>query len=114
MSALHQRLAWEVLGLEPTERLLLLAYARHACEHCGLCWPGVRRLQILTGLGETTISGASKALVARRLLKIHAYPRGGRGRSTEYIVLPEDAKLSTAPCGKCEANQKTPRDSAGI
>lgn len=114
MSAAHQRVAWDIVGLTSDERLLLLAYARHACENCGLCWPGRTRLQIMTGLGSTTLSAVARRLVERGLLKIHAYPKGGRGRATEMVVLPKDMQLSPAPCGKCGDNLKTSRAALGL
>lgn len=114
MSAQHQRVAWEVIGLDTHERLLLLAYARHACQFCGLCWPGHVRLQIMTGMGRTTIKATAARLVAAGHLAVHAYPRGGRGMSTEYVVLPKELALSTAPCGKCVDNFKTGRGATAI
>jgi hypothetical protein len=114
VSAAHQRVAWEILGLTSDEKLLLLAFARHACEHCGLCWPGRTRLQLLTNLGSTSLTGLIRSLVKREMLKIHAYPNGGRGLATEFVVLPKELKLSTAPCGKCVDNLKTSRRAAGF
>lgn len=114
MSARHQRVAWDVIGLDSLERLLLLAYARHACDTCGLCWPGRPRLTIMTGIGRTALAVVRGRLVDKGLLKIHAYPHGGRGMSTEMVVLPRDIELSTAPCGKCVDNLKTNRGAAGI
>lgn len=114
MSARHQRVAWDVIGLDTYERILLLAYGRHACETCGLCWPGTARLEILTGIGHTALASVRGRLVAKGLLKIHAYPKGGRGMSTEMVVLPKDVELSTAPCGKCVDNLKTNRSAVGI
>ncbi len=114
MSAQHQRVAWDVLGLDTHERVLLLAYARHACQNCGLCWPGNERLQILTGMGRSSIKATAAQLVAAGHLRIHAYPRGGRGMTTEYVVLPKVLGLSTAPCGKCVDNLKTGRTATGF
>lgn len=114
MSVRHQRVAWDVIGLDTYERILLLAYARHACDVCGLCWPGSARLEILTAIGRTSLAAVRGRLVTKGLLKIHAYPRGGRGMSTEMIVLPRDIKLSTAPCGKCVDNLKTNRHAVGF
>lgn len=114
MSAQHQRVAWEVIGLDTHERLLLLAYARHACQNCGLCWPGNVRLQLLTGMGRTTITAVARRLVDAGHLRVHAYARGGRGMATEYVVLPKELALSTAPCAKCVDNFKTNRAAGGI
>lgn len=115
MSTRHQRVAWDVVGLEtPLERLVLLAYARHACEHCGLCWPGTVRLELMTLASRTAIATARRSLVDKGMLRIHAYPRGGRGMSTEMVVLPKDVELSTAPCGKCVDNLKTNRHAVGF
>jgi hypothetical protein len=114
MSRRHEHVAWDVIGLDTYERILLLAYARHACEHCGLCWPGTVRLELRTGIRKTAQAAVRARLVERGLLKIHAYPNGGRGMSTEMVVLPRDIELSTAPCGKCVDNLKTNRRAVGI
>lgn len=106
MSVKATREAWTTLGLDATTRLVLLAYADHACEVCGLCWPGVRHLSLKTSLGETAISSATKRLADAGHLVPVGYQRGGRGRSAEWVVLPKDTELSTAPCGKCLANQQ--------
>jgi hypothetical protein len=83
--------------------------AAHSCQFCGLTWLGIKRMQDETGMGETSVRAALRHLVDAGLLLVHAYPQGGRGRATEYIVLPGAArgveKLSTAPCGKCLFNQ---------
>ena len=101
------------MAVPPVQKLVLLALADHACEFCGLCWPGMKSLAIKTGLGETAITNAVKALSSGGLVKIHRYPQGGRGRATEYVVLPQAMKLSTAPCGKCGLRMTFPPSRGG-
>lgn len=108
-------LTWSV-QVTPPQKLVLLALADNACEFCGLAWPGMAHLETKTGLGETAISSAVKALTSRTegLLRIHRYARGGRGRATEYIVLPGVTELSTAPCGKCQLRMQYPPSRGGF
>jgi hypothetical protein len=115
VSDAHTDLARGVL-LPGAIKVVLMILACRACRFCGLCWPGIRILKDECGLGETRLRDSLEALAAddRGLLKIHAYPHGGRGRATEYIVLPGLMELSTAPCGKCRSNMKTPREAMGI
>jgi hypothetical protein len=98
-------------------KITLLVLCVRSCEFCGLVWLGNKRMQAETRLGETALRGSLKYLVTSGLLIIHAYPQGGRGRATEYIVLPGvprgDRELSTAPCGKCQFNQINPARRAG-
>lgn len=110
MSNLHLRQAWLVprdgpTGVSAPTKLVLLALADHACEECGLAWPGRRLLGQKTLLGPTRIGKAVDELLAVGLVVVHAYPKGGRGRSTEFVVLP-GLKLSPPPCPRCLEAQK--------
>jgi hypothetical protein len=96
----HLNAIWP-LQLPAAQKFVLVALGDHACEGCGLTWPGISRLMKETALSERTIQDALKALVSAGHLRIRSYPRGGRGRTTEYIVLPSLTVLSTPPCGKC-------------
>lgn len=110
----HHRFDEAILTPLPAgEKLLLLILVHHACEFCGLAWPGARRLIETSGLGERTVQRSLKGLVDRGLIVIHAYPSGGRHRATEYVVMPSLGELSTAPCGKCAANQRKGAAGAG-
>jgi hypothetical protein len=107
---------WKITNIKPVQKLVLLALVDHACDDCGFCWPGMRHLAVKTGLGSTAIAAAIKALAEspEGLLRIHAYPQGGRGRATEYVVLPGVIKLSTAPCGKCLFRMQYPPPDGGF
>lgn len=98
---------------DPAAKSVLLCLADRACDECGLAWPGVPYLAERTELGLNRIRAALAKLVEGGFLLVHAYPHGGRGLSTEYVVLPALAKLSTAPCGKCQSNRKTHRPGGG-
>jgi hypothetical protein len=102
----HLNEAWKakVLG---REKLVLLAQADHACEYCGLAWPGLTLLAEKTGIGKTALREALERLVGLGLLQVHSYGQGGRGCSTVYHVLPA-LPGAVAPCPKCQANLRTP------
>ncbi len=104
------------LSIELPKALKLLLYdlAIRACPKCGITWPGVTNLMRSTGMGETLLRESLGELVGRKLVAIHRYPSGGRGRATEYIVLPLHMELSTAPCGECQSLMKTPRAAKGM
>lgn len=114
MSHAHEDAAWDAVGVSRNERILLLAYGKHACTFCGLCWPGNARLELMCLLGTTALTEARQGLVEHGLIKIHAYPRGGRGLATEVIVLLAGTELSTGPCGKCADKLKTSRRAGGF
>ena len=107
----HEREAWG-LELPTTTKVVLLRLAWHACERCGLAWPGVPSIAKATGCGETAIRASLRQLEARGLISPRAYATGGRGRTTEYVVLPYLAGLSTSPCGKCVENLAPPGEKA--
>jgi hypothetical protein len=110
----HLDAAARLEGIPPAPKSVLVHLSQPACEVCGLTWAGLAWLERKTGLGRTAISSALEYLVRDGHLTIHAYPKGGRGRSTEYVVLPAIVKLSTPACGKCRANMKTGRHAVGI
>jgi hypothetical protein len=51
-----------------------------------------------TGLGDRAIRSALEVLSRAGRLEIYRYPKGGRGRATEYIVLPGFKELSPTQC----------------
>lgn len=114
MSWPHQDRAAQLEGIPPAAKSVLLHLAYPACETCGLVWAGRKWLARVTGLGGTAITQALEWLVKEGHLTIHAYPKGGRGRSTEYVVLPQLLELSTPRCGQCRRKQERSREPVGI
>jgi len=102
------------LELPASTKAVLTWLAFHACENCGLCWPGMKLLCLETGLGETAIRKGIDGLERAGQVRIHGYATGGRGRATEYVVLPGLPEFSTAPCGKCRQNLRNPSRSVGF
>jgi len=92
----------------PPTRALLFVLSDCACEICGLAWPGMKLLETLTLLGHTRLRQSVRELVNSGLVVIHAYPTGGRGRTTEYIVLPHMENLAQAPCVECRKRMGRP------
>lgn len=91
-------------------KTVLMALADGACPFCGLVWWGVRKLETVTQAGPTRIKASLEELVADGFLRIHAYPRGGRGMTTEYVVAPALVEhTETAPCQRCLAEMKPTR-----
>jgi hypothetical protein len=86
----------------PIIKHVLSVLAFHACEDCGLAWPGVKLLALETGLAERTVRDTLVTLRSMpALVTVVSYAQGGRGRTTEYVVIPSVARLSTSDCGKC-------------
>ena len=98
----------------PGDKSVLAALAFHACDDCGLTWAGVNLLSADTEMGKTRLREALANLVAAGHLRIYRFPHGGRGLSTEYVVLPQHPRLSTAPCGKCVIKMKKPPQGGGF
>jgi len=94
--------------LPPAPKNVLNVMAFYACELCGHARPGVTLLMLNTGLGERAVRQALEELRSRpELLSVYRYPKGGRGVATEYIVMPELAKLSTVDCRFRDQHTKT-------
>jgi len=108
----HTGAIWE-LELPALTQHVLHALAWHACEICGLAWPSVPTLAKRANLGATTVRDALERLRKADLIRVHAYPQGGRARSTQYVVLPGLPGLSTAPCAKCVWNLANPSPRGG-
>jgi hypothetical protein len=106
MSVRQSKEAW-LVPLPGREKITLLAESEHACEHCGLAWPGNTRLAEMTGLGRTALHEALRELKRLGLIEEIAYGKGGRGCSTVVRVLPA-MEYCPAPCPKCVANLERP------
>lgn len=98
--------AYGVTVGKPGTKAVLLSLAWHACDSCGIAWPGHKAIAADTEIGRSRISEALAELVAAGWLAVYRFPNGGRGLSTEYIVLQSVRKLSTAPCAECRKRMK--------
>lgn len=114
MGVVHIRAAYAITVGSPGAKAVLLCFADRACDECGLAWPGMAYLSERTEIGVNRTREHVKQLVSGGFLAVHAYAKGGRGVSTEYVVLPHVAKLSTAPCGKCRGMKKSPPPGVGF
>lgn len=99
--------------LRSPTKFVLVSLAIHACQDCGLARPGVALLMMETQLSERAVRQALKLIRGHTdehgehdWVKIHAYPHGGSGVTTEYVVFPRLAKLSTDECGRCASVAK--------
>ncbi len=61
--------AFQVQGLSPTQKLVLLALADHANEDAE-CWPSVHRISMRTALRERAVRSAIKALAESGLVSV--------------------------------------------
>lgn len=102
------------LELPSAQKLVLYALGNKACRRCGHAWPGMSYLTKKTGLSDRTITTALRELTYSKLITVHAYSRGGRGRVTEYVVLPTRMELEPAPCPECRERLKTPQPFRGM
>jgi hypothetical protein len=92
----------------PTASKAVLTWAAwHACRGCGIAWAGPMVLGAETCMGERTVRRALNDLVQRRLIVVVGYRTGGRGRATEYLVVPDLVKTEASESGYCQACGKT-------
>lgn len=97
----------------PGRRFVLVLLAWRSCDSCGLAWPGVRWICDNSEMGERSVQAALADLAKAGFIEPRSYATGGRGRSTEYVVLPSRAGLSTAPCQECASRRRNPANPAG-
>lgn len=78
MTIQHINLVFQAEGLNPTEKLVLLAYCNYTDPH-GYVWAGVDRIAADTGASPSTVKRVRAALRARGLLatKRRVNPRTG-------------------------------------
>ena len=114
MSNRHLAAARTIVTGSPGAHAILVQLADCACDKCGMAWPGVSNLMRWTEMGETSVRKALDLLRDKGLVDIHAYPKGGRGRATEYVVLPHLGELSPAPCGECRQRMVKPFATRGV
>ena len=74
---------WE-LDLPRSEKLIALALADHGDDDGAHIYPSVARIAWKTGYSERQVQDILRALEARGLIRVVAYPNGGRGKATEY------------------------------
>ena len=70
---------WE-LDLPRSEKLIALALADHGDDDGAHIYPSVARIAWKTGYSERQVQDILRALEARGLIRVVAYPNGGRGK----------------------------------
>lgn len=77
--------AWEIRGVDPTTKLILMCLADHANEDDRTCWPAIATI--------ARKCDVSRATVKRRMQQLEQYGlikrRSRTGDSTLYFILPE-------------------------
>jgi hypothetical protein len=104
----------EMENISGDQKLVLFSLATRACLECGLVWAGLDYLTRKSRRSETTVSAALRELKYTGLVTVHAYSRGGRGKATEYILLPQAFAYASAPCVACQERRQTPRAARGM
>jgi hypothetical protein len=103
------------LKLPPGVKHVLQCLAFRACGTCGHARPSVPLLALDTCMSERAVRDALVILRGRpELVTVWAYSKGGRGRTTEFIVMPALAKLSTMDCADWGKHSNTLRHVQGI
>ena len=86
---------WQ-LDLPTSEKLCLMALADHAHDDGSKAYPGVPRLTYkLRPLTRRTVKRLLRKLEAKGLIVATAYREGGRGKATEYQVIPAAGEMLT-------------------
>jgi hypothetical protein len=108
----HIEAAWDA-RVGGRAKPVLLAYAHHACQHCGLAWPGIPRVAERCEKGVNSVREIVAQLVKDGHLELFSHPRGGKGCTTIYRVLPGPVACDRAPCEQCWVNLRlTPKGRA--
>lgn len=84
MSLDYLNAAWDAACDSPTEKLVLLAIARHADNATGEAWPSVQRISEMCSITERCVYTTINKLEIKGLVSIKA--GGGRGKCNAYVV----------------------------
>ena len=106
--------AYELTAGDSANKALLVALADHACDECGLAWPGTKLLHAKTELRTKRIQAGLKSLIDAGWISVYRFPFGGRGLSTEYVVLPHLWDGAIRPCQRCRSAMKSPAPAARV
>lgn len=77
------------LALPAEQEQVLMRLAQRASDDGTHCYPSVDELARSTGRTERTVQRALRALQAAGHIQVLAYPHGGRGHATEWLVCPQ-------------------------
>lgn len=77
---------WDMPGLSPVEKLVMLALADWANDD-GECWPSIKQIADKTGCGERTVQRAFRAAEDMGILKRHEVA----GKGNRYTINPRHA-----------------------
>lgn len=113
MSVLQVRAAYRVRVGSGSAKAVLMLLCDHACDRCGLAWPGVGYICDTTEVSRASVTRALKILEAGGWIRTHGYATGGRGRATEFVVMPGLEGLAVAPCASCRARMVDPARRSG-
>lgn len=81
--------AWEVPGLTPAQRLVLLKLAYRSRKPKFHAWPSVKTIQRDTGLSRSTVQVALRQLEAKRLIRDIGMRVGYKNQVRVYQILQE-------------------------
>jgi hypothetical protein len=116
MSVKIMAAVWEIDGLSPAEKLLLLKHADHADDQGNNSYPSVALLVRTCGLDERRIQRTRQALIRKGFLKPIAFTTGGRGRATVYqivaVPVAEETVTSMPPIQEKRATIEPPFDAS--
>ncbi len=85
---------WELDGLDPYERLIMLALSDHADDE-GRCYPSVARLAARSGMSERGVQNAITRLIDKGFVSVIL--NGGKRGANLYIVSPEPTRKQPEP-----------------
>lgn len=99
---------WEMLGLDPHEKLVMLALADHA-DDAGVCYPSIARLCERTGMKERGVQMVLKRLREKRMVQVQV--GGGRRATSLYRIIANPALdagkgISANPAPDAPAHEK--------
>lgn len=80
--------AWEVKGLDPTAKLVLMCLADHANEDDRTCWPAMATIARKCDVSARTVQRHMRALEERGLIALR---KQRQGDSNLYFILPSMA-----------------------
>jgi len=92
MSFSRTKAVIDVMDICYPVKSVLVVIASHADENTGRCWPSIATIAGKSGLSQSTVKRALKAVRTSGLIKVHKKPMAS-GQTANYYLLPDEDQI---------------------
>ena len=92
MSFSRTKAVIDVMDICNPVKSVLVVIASHADENTGRCWPSIATIAGKSGLSQSTVKRALKAVRTSGLIKVHKKVMAS-GQAANYYLLPDEDQI---------------------